>query len=334
MAGYLKWGFLRTALLVACLGSLSACELFFHKPVFHEDAESDVIDVTDVTDVTGDDVGTGEDTEVEGPDDPYTDPTIDGIEEPEADGPADTASDDAGSEEAETEELSCEGLVLLMHFDMRSEFGETSTYVVDFSGSGNHGMVTGAVFDSTAGRFGGAYVYDGDGDAIVVNDSASLDLTDAVTLTAWVYPTAYTSFNYVLTKGSDPHRYPYLHYGMGYYSDTGEFRFVVSSETQYQLVYTTLELNRWHHVVGTFDLARAGDNMRFYIDGALVLVQTVSEAIVTNGKNVLIGGYEYDVTETWIGIIDDLALFNRALSGAEVRWLYDSGVPIDCDVLP
>jgi hypothetical protein len=315
----------------ACLMIFSACELFFHKPDFNGDAESDAVDVT------GDDVlpvDDGGDVEAEAPEDPALDPAGDELDGPEPDGPADVTSDDAGPDEAEIVELSCEGLVLLMHFDMRSDAGETSTRVVDFSGSGNHGTVTGAAFDGTAGRFEGCYVFDGDGDAVVVNDSESLDFTDVITLSAWVYPTAYTSFNYVLTKGSDPHGYPYLHYGMGYYSDTGEFRFVVSSETQYQLIHSDLELNQWHHVVGTFDLARPGNNMRLYINGDMVQALAVPEAIVTNDKNVLIGGYEYDVLETWIGRIDDLALFNRALSGAEVRWLYESDAPMDCDTLP
>jgi hypothetical protein len=74
--------------------------------------------------------------------------------------------------------------------------------------------------------------------------------------------------------------------------------------------------------------------MRLYINGDMVQALAVPEAIVTNDKNVLIGGYEYDVLETWIGRIDDLALFNRALSGAEVRWLYESDAPMDCDTLP
>jgi len=320
---------LHSLLLASCLWALAGCELFFHKPVFGEDAESDAVDVT------GDDSVTGEDVTVEGAEDsPLPDPSGDETVEPDPDAPADVISDDPPPDEVVVEELSCEGLVLLMHFDMRSDVGETSTHVEDFSGSGNYGTVTGAAFDAAAGRFGGAYVFDGEGDAIVVNDSASLDLTGAVTLSAWVYPTAYTSFNYVLTKGSDPHGYPYLHYGMGYYSDTGEFRFVVSSENQYQLVYENLELNQWHHVVGTFDLARTGDNMRLFIDGSLVMVQAVNEAIVTNDKNVLIGGYEYDVSETWIGVIDELAVFSRALSDAEVRWLHASDAPVDCDALP
>jgi hypothetical protein len=316
------------ALIGACLIFFSACELFFHEPDFDGDAGSDIMDVT------GDDAAAGEDGEAEGSEDPAPDPVGDDADGTETDGPADMPSEDAPPDEAAVVELSCEGLVLLMHFDMRSEAGETSTHVVDFSGSGNHGTVTGASFDAAAGRFGGAYVFDGDGDAVVVNDSASLDLTAAVTLSVWVYPTAYTSFNYVLTKGSDPHGYPYLHYGMGYYDDTGEFRFVVSSETQYQLVHPGLDLNQWHHVVGTFDLALPGNNMRFYIDGDLVQAMAVPDAIVTNDKNVLIGSYEYDVNETWIGAIDEVAVFNRALSGAEVRWLYGSDAPVDCDALP
>jgi hypothetical protein len=248
----------------------------------------------------------------------------------------DAASDpgDATGDRPETINFNCEGLVLLMHFDGIAANGETGTFVRDYSGAGNDGSVRGAQFNAGAGRFDGAYTFDGNGDAVVVGDSDSLDLDGAVTLAAWIYPTGETGFNYVITKATQPEGYPYIHYCFGWDGDSTNLRFVVSSETQYQITTDPMTMNRWYHVVGTFDLDAPSPNMKLYVDGAIVSSRTVSEAIVTNDQDVLIGGYEWYAGETWIGRIDEVAVFDRALTGAEVAALYASDAPIPCDRIP
>ncbi|MBR9683709.1 hypothetical protein GOV03_04180, partial [Candidatus Woesearchaeota archaeon] len=62
----------------------------------------------------------------------------------------------------------------------------TSTSTKDYSSNSNDGDVSGATFNSTGGYNGfGAYQFDGDDDGISVTDSASLSLTDEVTIEAW-----------------------------------------------------------------------------------------------------------------------------------------------------
>ena len=71
-------------------------------------------------------------------------------------------------------------------------FNEGSgTTVVDASGSANNGTVSGAVW--APGRSGGALRFDGTNDLVTVPDAASLDLTTAMTLEAWVNPAAVPS---------------------------------------------------------------------------------------------------------------------------------------------
>src|SRR5690242_17396442 len=60
--------------------------------------------------------------------------------------------------------------------------------VADASGTGNAGTIAGAT-RTAAGRFGGALAFDGVNDLVTVADASSLDLTTAMTLEAWVYPT-------------------------------------------------------------------------------------------------------------------------------------------------
>ena len=75
--------------------------------------------------------------------------------------------------------------------------------VADLSGNGNTGQVGSATWTS-AGKFGSALSFDGSSSRVRVDDSASLDLTSAVTLEAWVYPAvAQSGWRAVVQKETD-----------------------------------------------------------------------------------------------------------------------------------
>src|SRR5437660_1604004 len=74
------------------------------------------------------------------------------------------------------------GLVAGYNFDEGS-----GTTVTDVSGFGNTGTINGATWTSQ-GKFGNGLNFDGFS-WVTVNDSNSLDLTNGMTLEAWVYPT-------------------------------------------------------------------------------------------------------------------------------------------------
>src|SRR5262245_34942022 len=69
----------------------------------------------------------------------------------------------------------------------------------DATPSGNLGTITGAAW-TPSGKYGAALSFDGVNDWVTVADANSLDLTTAVTLEAWVYPTASTGYRTVLLK--------------------------------------------------------------------------------------------------------------------------------------
>ena len=61
--------------------------------------------------------------------------------------------------------------------------------LADRTGTGHTGTISGATW-TTQGRFGNALTFDGVNDWVTVNDANDLDFTTAMTLEAWVYPTA------------------------------------------------------------------------------------------------------------------------------------------------
>ena len=84
-----------------------------------------------------------------------------------------------------------DGLVGLWHFDNLSWFGENDTYVYDFSGNGNDGVIVDVAipFNASAGKFGGAFNYTGSiGKKGFKTPAAGLNGTSSFTMTAWIKP--------------------------------------------------------------------------------------------------------------------------------------------------
>ena len=92
----------------------------------------------------------------------------------------------------------------------------TGTTATDSSGQANTGTINGPT-RTTGGRFGSALAFDGSNDQVTVPDSASLDLTTAMTLEAWVRPSTGTDWRTVLMKETSNG----LAYGLYANSDTG-----------------------------------------------------------------------------------------------------------------
>ena len=82
----------------------------------------------------------------------------------------------------------------------RYGFNESAgTTAADSSGTGNTGTISGAAW-STSGKYGAALSFDGVNDWVTVADANSLDLTTAMTLEAWVQPTAINGWETVILK--------------------------------------------------------------------------------------------------------------------------------------
>ena len=80
---------------------------------------------------------------------------------------------------------------------------------------------------------------------------------------------------------------------------------------------TAVGYNEWHHVAGTFD----GDRINLYLDGVLDASIETAVNIGVNSSNVLIGENPEAAGRNWDGLIDDVRLYNRALSEAEITEL-------------
>ncbi len=197
------------------------------------------------------------------------------------------------------------GLVAAYGFD---EAGGSS--VTDSSGTGNGGSVNGPV-RVTGGKFGGALSFDGVNDHVTVADADSLDLTTGMTLSAWVNPTQSTGLWRTVVMKEHATGMSYALYGN---TDTAQAGGYIAtpfeSSTKSASVVPT---NTWTHLATTFD----GSTLKFFLNGAQVSSRAVSGAVITGTGSLRIGGNA--VWPEWFrGLIDEVRVYNRAQSAAEI----------------
>jgi Concanavalin A-like lectin/glucanases superfamily/Domain of unknown function (DUF6531) len=128
----------------------------------------------------------------------------------------------------------------------------TGSTVADLSGSGNSGSISGASW-STSGKYGNALDFDGSNDKVTVPDSDSLDLTDGMTLSAWVKPDATTGWRTVLMK-EQPSSLSYALYGRTIYTANSGKPSVELHGNGHLLGPSVLPTGTWTHLAATFDV--------------------------------------------------------------------------------
>ena len=196
------------------------------------------------------------------------------------------------------------GLVAAYGFDEPS--GGT---VADASGSGNAGTVDGAT-RTPNGRFGGALSFDGVNDRVNVPHSASLALTNAMTLEAWVAPDVLGGWRTVLLK----ERAGGLSYAL--YGSDDQGRPTVYGRAASEVGTTgaaALGLGTWTHIAGTYD----GTMLRFYVGGTQVATRALTGSLTAGTQPLSIGGNS--VWGEWFqGRIDEVRVYNRVLSPADI----------------
>ena len=198
------------------------------------------------------------------------------------------------------------GLVAAYSFE---EGSGTST--ADASGQSNTGTLNGGATWSAAGKSGKAVSFNGTSGMVTVADKASLDLTSAMTLSAWVNPSANANWRTVLLKEAGTA----LVYAL-YSSDTASLpnAYITTGGTDKSAVGpSALPVNAWSHLATTYD----GSNIRIYLNGALVRTVAATGNMAASTGALRIGGNSI-WGEYFAGLIDEAHVYNRALSAAEV----------------
>lgn len=196
----------------------------------------------------------------------------------------------------------------------------TSTLAKDSSNFGNNGTLVSGV-SWVNGKRGKAASFDGSSGYVRVPDSNSLDV-DSFTISAWVRHTSNTfkTWEPIVAKGDVTYRL-LLCGSVGIYCTGGSLNAFTAAINVGELNVSSSvvpELNRWYHVVATYDRS----NLILYVDGALVNSTPVTAAVTSNSTDLWIGNNTDVPTKFWTGNIDDVRIYNRALTATEITTLY------------
>ncbi len=209
-----------------------------------------------------------------------------------------------------TKDYADSGLAGAWHFDEGS-----GSSVADVSGNNNTGTLTnGTVWQGDA-KFnsGSSLRFDGVNDYVDAGNGASLNITDAITISLWIKTgTNVIEWPIILGKGSTS-------YNIQLYNPTQRFGFWgniggVSIDNSNGPI---IPLNVWSHIVVRYDGSKIDYFLNTVSEGGI----PASGSIALNANSFMIGNTN-DRAYFFNGSIDDVRIYNRALSAGEIQALY------------
>ena len=194
------------------------------------------------------------------------------------------------------------------------KFDDGSGGTATDSAGTNNGTLNGDPTWAT-GRFDGALSFDGNGDYVSVAPIVPLT-GNTVTAQAWIRLDKYAGiYNPILTQNTGNN---------GYYFDVTSgkpsFHIVVSPSYVQAISPEVINTDQWYYVAGTND----GSNLKLYIDGQLE-DSAFSTGFLGVNNIAKIGG-EPGSSLYFTGIIDDVRIYDRALTAGEILQLYQEGL--------
>ena len=189
----------------------------------------------------------------------------------------------------------------------------------DATGNGHFGALqNGATFG--AGKVGMAFSLDGVNDNVSVPDSPAFHFTNAMSVQGWIKTTG--GFDrYIATKHEDA---LYFAVGGGNVAPHKLSFWLNAVSSSWFAGSTSVDDGQWHHVAATYD----GATMKVYVDGHLDGSVPHTGNGQTGTSAILIGARSDGTNASnFPGMIDELSVYNRALSSAEIQALAAQSEP-------
>jgi hypothetical protein len=171
------------------------------------------------------------------------------------------------------------------------------------------------------GKIGDALSFNGTSNNVLVNDSVNLNFTTSMSVSVWikwnVSPSTGAPYATIVNKNGD-RQYRLQHNGT---NTNFEFGIKTNIADAYVTSLTSPSAGVWYHLVGTWD----GSLIKLYINGVLEKTGTRTGTIPSSTIPVKIGSSSSNAR--WFnGIIDEVNLWDRALTQEEVTEVYSSNL--------
>ena len=222
--------------------------------------------------------------------------------------------------------INTSGLKALYNFD--SSWSNNATDSDSITTGGDMTAQNNATFSTSVKKLGTAsasFPADGDYAKTSTANGANFDFTGDSTVTLWVYRTdgldssyhamvskrsgGNSEYNLYLEPVSSGVSKPHLYITMGSSTFNGSATGAIPDST-------------WTHLATTID----GDVMKYYINGALDSTHDLNGAKGTLASQPFgVGAISGTGTEGYQGYLDQVSVWNRALSASEISTIYNSG---------
>lgn len=199
--------------------------------------------------------------------------------------------------------------------------------VNDISGNGYNGILMNYIANSgtingatpVQGQVSGAYSFDGN-DNINIGTTGLPTGTSARTVEAWFKLASYPSGSNerdIISYGSAVTNQAFV------VGVTGPSEHIFFSQWGAIIEGPVISLNQWYHVVVTYD----GTTQRIYLNGNTNPVASGSLAMSTSAAGIQIGNFVGSgIDRHFDGIIDEIRIYNRALTSTEISQSYQRGL--------
>jgi hypothetical protein len=184
---------------------------------------------------------------------------------------------------------------LIAHYPFEGDASDTS-------GNSNNGTPVGDT-SLTTGISGQGYAFDGDGDYISLADL--INGANDFSISAWVKPATVTGEHHLLSGAANQQFY-----------QTGT-SLVYKTNSLIVVATSVFSLDTWTHVSAIHD----GTNIILYADGAEVQSQVIDATDTVNGMGI--AAFRSTGSFVFNGTMDEVRIYNRALSSDEVLELYN-----------
>ncbi len=167
---------------------------------------------------------------------------------------------------------------------------------------------------------GSCLQFDGTDDYVNCGNGASLQGMSYITISAWAnFSSMGGSYSgkTIFNKGANN--------SIGtvwFYQNTSNNRLYFELDQSTAYYSWTPTLNQWYHLTSTYD----GTNVKWYINGSLVKTSAYGTKTINNALDAYIGSYLGMADRSFIGLIDDIRIYNAAMPTSQIKEQYYAGL--------
>jgi len=201
----------------------------------------------------------------------------------------------------------------------------TDITAYDSSGNGNDGVLIGPP-DWAAGRIGDyALDFDGAGDYVEMGDTVQNYLETSYTVSAWIKADAIVPNKVIAAYRQSSLINPSVLFQLDHYNADARFTVRDDSGNIAEAIYSNaITAGIWHHVAGV----REGNTLNVYVNGVSGASDSQTFGTISP-DNLKVGAFQFSGNPPqsfFDGTIDDVRIYDRALSAGEIWALYQDGL--------